>query len=257
MMNKDIPFKRLKDKLVLVGAGEYGETIPYQDSEYEKWILGGKLHKLYKRPDLIRPLANVRGFEIHTMETRPKNYLEFLQEVDHEIIMQEEFDFIKRPLKYPLEDILEKYESRYYLCTFSYMIALAMYMEYKEVYIYGANMLINDDYVQKYNFEYWLGRAQQAGIKIYTTENCDLLKCGALYGYEAVNTLGVYQAKYMGELSKNVNYRLKVAQAYLENAINSIDILDNERNKFMQEILDRHKINAPIVDYDTWAEEDC
>lgn len=270
-------FERLQDHLVIVGCGKYGEAIPYDDENYEKWVIGYQLHHELQQKlndigdynidihsDYLKEFfPNTRGFEIHTMGTRQDWYLDWLHNTNFEIIMQDEFKDIKHSLKYPLDDILIDYNSRYFLCSFSYMIALAMKMKYTQIHFYGVNMLFNDDYIQKYNMEYWLGRAEQLGLKLFFTENCDLLKCGALYGYEAVNTLGVYQYRYMKELEKVVDDRLEGIELDAQNMLFKVisakrylTALKEEQPKFLQEILDRHKIEGKIEIQENWDGED-
>lgn len=251
--------ERLKDRLALVGCANMEEDVPYLDEDIEKWVLGSKFYKLCESVDYGEfRMLNARIFDIHTMHTRTKGYLEFIKGVvGYEIIMQEEYSFIKQPIKYPIAEVLETYGSRYFLCSFSYMVALAMFLGYKEIYLYGVSMMFGDDYLQKYNFEYWLGRAEQLGIKIQTTDKCDILKCGALYGYEADNTLAIYQNRYKEDIKARINLHLSM----IAGAINSIlalqPILENEQGIFMQTILDRHKINAKITHQEEWGKEEC
>jgi hypothetical protein len=247
---------KLSDRLVIIGCADLNEEVPYADSAYEKWILGFKIWDLYKK-EMVPPLNNTRIFEIHTIETRPVEYMDFLRGLDFEVIMQE-LGNVKRPIKYPLTEILDKYNTNYHLCSFTYMIALAMFLDYKEIHFYGVNMVLDDDYLQKYNMEYWLGRAEQSGIKLFFSEECDLLKCGALYGYEAVNTLAVYQNKYRFEIRNKMLRELRAMQNYINNILERyIPILNNEQNKFMKEIIDRHKLNWDPMTDEAWDEEEC
>lgn len=230
--------KRLADNLVLVGAGNYGESIPYDSPDYEKWVLTSALKKLDENN-----LVNTRGFEIHTLETRSPQVLEFLKNSSLEIIMQDTFNDIKKPIKYPLHDIIKRLQTRYFTCSASYMLALAQYMGYKKVILRGMNMLMEGD-IQKYSVEYWLGRLTQSGLEIELSEWTDLLKCPVLYGYEADNTLAVYQCRIINELTNQIALR----QHNIINAVQEIQnmqsILRNENAALMKQIMDRHKIDA-------------
>ena len=169
-----------------------------------------------------------------------------LAKFEKEVIMQESFVNIPKSIKYPLNEIVQKFHSTYFLCTMNYQIALAMYLGYKELHLYGFNMIFNDDLIQRWSMEYWLGRAEQSGIKIVIPDDCDLLKCGALYGYEANNTLAVYIYKYMNELKKEVDWSISESIKSLQNAEKILKTLDGEQTKFTKEILNRHKINYEI-----------
>ena len=82
---------------------------------------------------------------------------------------------------YPLQKIIDKYNSRYFSCSISYMIAYAMYKGAKELNIYGVDMSIGSEYqFERPGVLYWIGRAEGAGIKVNTTLN----NGNFLYGYE-------------------------------------------------------------------------
>ncbi len=68
--------------------------------------------------------------------------------------------------KYPLKDIIAKYDTMYFRNDMSYMIALALYKGYKSFSLWGVDQgpepmyLIGKKYVT-----YWLGMATGMGVK--------------------------------------------------------------------------------------------
>ncbi len=88
-------------------------------------------------------------------------------------------------IKYPIQEILDKYGSKYFTNTISYMIALAMYEGFEKIRMYGVDAPFGGVYfLEKSGIEYWTGRAQQAGIKVEICEGSHVCrtKTGQLYG---------------------------------------------------------------------------
>jgi hypothetical protein len=130
--------ERLADTLYIVGVGHYGDTddIPWGSPDVEKWGISGTL---YKKDE--SELVNTRCIEVHTLHTRPKEILDFLFTTNLDVVAQENFANIKYTIKYPLQEMIDHYRTRYFTCSFSYMLALAHYMGYKKIILRGINML--------------------------------------------------------------------------------------------------------------------
>jgi len=125
------------------------------------------------------------------------------------------------------------------------MVAWAMFMKYKRIEVYRVAMTYDDDLIQRYNFEYWLGRATQAGIEVIVSEESGLLKAAA-YGYEVDNTLGVYMQKHLSFLRRSTIAGIDNALVSLSNARSAFLEANAESVKFNREILNRHKIDMGV-----------
>ncbi len=69
--------------------------------------------------------------------------------------------------KYPLDEIIEEFDTDYFGCGIDYMIALAIYLGAKEIHIYGVWLALESEYAhQKPTVEFWLGIAKGRGIKV-------------------------------------------------------------------------------------------
>lgn len=224
------------DKLIILGRLSTWEDAPFDDDSYEIWgtnqLWQDFIIKEKGRADL--------WWEIHTLETRNPEHIEWLKECDMPIMMQDEFKEIPNSVKYPLDIIIEAFNRRYFLCTMNYQIAYAIYMGYKEIHLHGFNMIMDDDLIQRWSFEYWLGRAEQSGIKLFIPDTCDLLNSPYLYGYEANNTLAVYIQRYMNELKTKSKLNIYRSITSLQEALDALIRLDSERPKFMEEVIKRH-----------------
>jgi hypothetical protein len=88
-------------------------------------------------------------------------------------------------IRYPLEDVLAEFKTRYFTNTISYMIAYAAYLKASKISVYGVDISFGAPYAQENRgVEYWLGRAQERGIEVYYPPKSHLLRTvyGNLYG---------------------------------------------------------------------------
>ena len=69
--------------------------------------------------------------------------------------------------KYPFSDIVKKYGVGYFSNSIAFMIAYAMYNDFKEIHIWGAPLDSQAEYIfEKAGVEYWIGYAMGLGVKV-------------------------------------------------------------------------------------------
>ena len=88
-------------------------------------------------------------------------------------------------IKYPIDEILAYFKTRYMTNTISYMIAYAIYMKVRKISVYGVDVSFGAPYAQENRgVEYWLGQAEARGIEVYCPDKSHLLRTvyGNLYG---------------------------------------------------------------------------
>ena len=89
-------------------------------------------------------------------------------------------------LKYPLEEIVERFKSDYFSCSVSYAIAFALFENYKKINLYGIALGIGSEYsFQKPSVEFWIGMAKGTGVEVNILGETELLTIPSrhLYGY--------------------------------------------------------------------------
>lgn len=98
------------------------------------------------------------------------------------------YDHIPTSFAFPLQEVIERFDTDYFTCGIAYMIAYALFKEYRILNLYGCNMEAKTEWdYQKPCVEYWLGIARGMGCSITITGTWDRpLKspCGYLYGYD-------------------------------------------------------------------------
>lgn len=89
---------------------------------------------------------------------------------------------------YPLEDIVNKFDSTYFTNTISYMIAYALFIGVDDIEIYGVDMNGEQEYIaERGSVMYWIGYARALGVKVHMASEID--KPAFLYGYEPSKNL--------------------------------------------------------------------
>jgi hypothetical protein len=235
--------------IILVGAGNLSRADIEQLNTTTDTCLfvGYALWSLITNEILeLRPNFNI--IDIHTLHTRKPEYVEWLKSLPNKKLMQEAYPDIQGSFSFPLNAIIDRYNSRYFISSFGYMIAYSMLINYKSITFLGVNMIDigwGDDLIQKANFEYWLGKAETAqGIKIIMNDYNGLYTGKSLlYGYEADNTIGVEMSKYMNELYSNLERGINDCLRNLELMHSSFHRITRQRQQFVEEIERRHKEN--------------
>ena len=229
----------MSKRVMILGMYETWKEAP-EDFDGDVWAM----NTAWRIEGFLEKFRNIsHWWEMHTLETRQEDHVEWLmRECPYPVFMQYKHVNIESSIEYPLDEILSRYR-RYFLCTMAFQLAYAIHAGYDEIHMYGFNMMFTDDLIQKWSMEYWLGYAEGKGIEVFIPENCDLLNSPKLYGYEAVNTLGVYMSRYIDRLEYESLDKLRDAILKLDTVFRNTKLLSIERTKFMYEIFTRHGID--------------
>ena len=243
-MDKIPPFDRsrdadgnVRDRVSIVGfAGTSRSLAPYDDDRYEIWCL----NEAHRQPWLKRL---TRWWQIHqkwdfTKESNDayKDHWKWLQE-EHPfpVYMQEQHDDVPSSVKYPKREIVERFcqnyrrgrkleeseVNEYFTSSFAYMCAMALYLDFKVIEVYGFEMATDTEYrYQKGSTEFWMGIAGQHA-QILIQDECRLTQ-GALYGYEVSRMINrqrleFLENRFIGERDRAVKDMNRINGRRLEN----------------------------------------
>lgn len=176
---------------------------PFDDDEWEIWTLNESPSKRFGYIPRV-----TRHFQLHPLwnclregNQNDPEHGQWLKVQEFPIYMQDKYEEIPASVKYPLEEIFNKYKIsmdgpdhwREMDSTFPYMLALALYEEFDVIGIYGFEMGSETEYsYQRPNVHYWLGMARMQYLltgkpEIIIPDECRLMGWGTkLYGYEMV-----------------------------------------------------------------------
>uniref|UniRef100_A0A6M3LIN6 Uncharacterized protein n=1 Tax=viral metagenome TaxID=1070528 RepID=A0A6M3LIN6_9ZZZZ len=159
--------------LIILGMGVSHYACPY-----DKEVWGVNLvYKFAKRLDLL-------FFFDHPDNEGCINWKEFA-ELDVPKMSFWDLEGFKNVSKYPLKEVIEHFNTRYFANSICWMLALALYKGYNHIEMYGVDHSAQSEYVlAKGCVEYWIGRAQQSGVKVLLPKKSALCKTldGKLYG---------------------------------------------------------------------------
>jgi hypothetical protein len=169
-------------------------------------------------------------FQMHdpTIWRNPKNrndpgHYEWLKSGNTPTIwMREKYDEVPKAVRYPLEEIQEELlgnfsTQRFFTSSISYAIALAIYLSYDRIEMYGIELESNTEYFyQRDCATFWTGVAVGNGIDVYAP--IAMFKAPYLYGYEGGANLdkSVYIARDDEVTPKRSKYEARYLDARRE-----------------------------------------
>jgi len=138
----------------------WGCNNTYKAREVDRLFI---MHDIYmtqfNRASKIIEEANQKGFPVYTLG---------------------KYKELENNIQYPMEEIIKYFGIAYFLNTISYMLALAIMQEPKNLFLFGVDMDFGTaaEYMQneKSNLEYWLGQATGRKIQWKLSPNCTLMK---------------------------------------------------------------------------------
>jgi len=170
-----------RKRVALVGyAASTRHLAPYNDPDCEIWGLN-QLNRWIPRAD--------RWFEIHynwnEHVVEGTDYETFLKTLPIPVYMSTRIPEIPTSVQYPKDAIVKEFGIEYLTSSIAEMIALAIYVGFEEIGLYGIDLVVGDEWsYQKPCAEFWLGVAHAKGIHVHLPHSSALLKSRYSYGYE-------------------------------------------------------------------------
>jgi hypothetical protein len=193
-------YKKKGSKLIMLGKGiHYNEAPQVKPEDTDIWAINDLI---YSRQDidLIWEMHDAWSFSVDQLQ-----HVKYADKMKIPTMMTNKYKGMDYILEFPLDDIVKKFNSDYFMTGIAYMMAYAIHLDYKQIDMWGCNMGgIGEIYKNaKSCVEYWIGRAEGAGIKVNLHgKHNRLLKTfdRRLYGYldkfqwmpEAINDKSLY-----------------------------------------------------------------
>ena len=222
-------------KLAIVGSHpDTRENAPYENPEYEIWLFNEAPQKpeIYKRWDACLQI-HLPEVYASTENWVNKDHWEWLQQ-DHgnrRIFMQDVDLRVPNSVKYPLDEILSLVPYKYLRSSPAMSLALAIYLGYKDISLYGSELSSNTEYhYQAINYAFWIGFAHGYGVDLDMQCWHQEFFEQPIYGYEGELQLDKEHFLGLFEDHKKI-YSSKVKS--VEKLKNKLDtaIIDNDFDK--------------------------
>jgi len=177
------------EKVAICGFSPSSRDLaPFQDKDWEIWGCNN-LYRHVPRLNVLFEIHSRKHWGEHFGNPDGKAHVEWQKKCNIPVYHAEKYDDIPTSIAYPWDIIIKHFPHGDYLTNaISAMIALAIYMDYKKIGIWGVDMAHHTEFGdQKPSVEYFLGIA--AGLylargypEIFIPVECDLLNVPYIYG---------------------------------------------------------------------------
>jgi hypothetical protein len=187
-------------KIAIVGTATHAAKAPWSDPTWEIWAANiGKV----PRWD--------RWFDLHddaSIDTYP-GHREFLESQTKPVYRQS---------NYPLDALVAKYGTWFFTSTISYMMALAIEENPKEIGLWGVDLAHETEYKkQKPGCRFFIQTARLAGIKVTMPDEACVNTPGVLYCFDKPALITIQAQARVEELRATVAENEKAQQELLKN----------------------------------------
>ncbi len=173
-----------RTKLCIYGAGLGKHEAPLDNPDWDVWAI-----------NVVPPLDSQTRlrcdlwFDLHQRKAQSPKDLQWIARCPVPIYLPPDLaDASENYVQFPLDEIEEYFKCRYWSCTFAYQIALALYQgHYTDIGLYGMELAWGgprERTVEWACVAYWLGRAQERGVKVHVPKRSLLGQHFARYGFE-------------------------------------------------------------------------
>ena len=241
----------MKDILAIIGSHpESRDLFDRTRTDCDIWIMNesatiknDKGELIFPTPTAVFQLHNPSIWKSPENRSDPKHF-DWLKETNTKVYMQEKYREVPSSEKYPIEGVLSMVSNvkiindgiekpfKYFSSTPDYTLALALYLGYKRIELYGIHLLMNTEYMQqRMGFGFWCGFLAGRGVELIQYNS---IFDEPMYGYEGSSKLNsqIFSnrieeiKKELGngkeEYLKRANDVLKLLSGYLEKNISNV-----------------------------------
>lgn len=174
-----------RSKVALIGANPSYAQAPFDDPNWEIWGCNSLWSCCRDSRGLFRA---DRWFELHPMSVQTEDELRAIHACPVPIYLLDMRDTftVKNAIMYPLGEIINRFKTRYFTCTFAYQIALALSESVTDIGLYGIELAYGtarERTVEKACVEFWIGVAKGIGVAVHLPQYSYLCRQENLYGY--------------------------------------------------------------------------
>lgn len=188
----------MKETIVIVGSHpRTRDEFDFNRTDCDIWLfneaVSGKGNTWAKRADAIFQMHEEAIWRNPANRNDPKHYEWLSTQNKITVYMQECYPDVPKSERYPLEEIAARYHIKYFTSSVAYALALACFLNYKRIELYGVEMETNTEYqYQRDGVTLWIGIALGQGIEVDAHIS---MFDQPLYGYEGEVTMKYEQFK--------------------------------------------------------------
>lgn len=219
------------------------EQAPWDETKIPIWVFNaGAIMDWCKRADVVFEM-HPAGEYTNPMAERSEYWHEFLcKQTIATVYMQDTDPRVPSSQKYPFYGVVNKYlknfkrgeeVNKYFTSSPCYAIALALYLGYDTIDLYGIEMETNSEYIyQRDGIGLWLGIALGLGVTVNIPQNTTMFSA-PLYGYDDDHNIITREtfeenAKAIEKEFDKASSDLQFAKGQLDNCIARIETMKAE-----------------------------
>lgn len=180
-----ILFNPTRRKVVIYGCGSGKEQVveKLHDPDWDVWCLN--LIPAFDRDGHVR--ADL-WWDIHQRCAQTPDDMRWIESVPRPIFVPADLvDAGPNCVRFPYEELEQRFATNYWACTFAYQIATALYLGYTDIGLYGVELSLGtrrERTVEWACVSYWMGFAEARGVAFHLPATTRLGTHPFRYGIE-------------------------------------------------------------------------
>lgn len=215
----------MRETVVIMGShSRTRNEFDFNRTDCDVWVFNEAIsNKSFARADAVFQMHEEAIWRNPANRNDPKHFEWLVSQNEIDVYMQETYPDVPRSVRYPIEEITARYQLNYFTSSVSYAIALACYLNYKRIEIYGVEMETNTEYqYQRDGVTLWMGVAVGQGIEV--DAHMGILDA-PLYGYQG--EVVIHYERFDERIIELTPGSEKLSKEYLAAAADTRKALDN------------------------------
>jgi hypothetical protein len=155
----------------------------------DEWEVWGCNSLWYRTRDAHDRFRADRWFELHPFSVQTDKEMEAIRDCPVPIYLLPEAQYPKNGVLFPLDWVKQQlhFPFDFFACTFAYQVALAIAEGFKEIGIFGTELMYGTPRERLFelrSLEFWLGLAMGRGIIVHFHPQSRLCRLPYKYGYD-------------------------------------------------------------------------
>ena len=235
----------MKDTVAIIGSHPRTRgNFDFNRTDADVWVFNEALKSPWcKRADAVFQMHDPIIWRSSTNRNDPNHY-NWLKNTTVPVYMQEKYEDVPASIKFPLNeliaDLFGDYKPIPYITSsVAYALALAVYLKYKKIEVYGVEMETNTEYGhQRIGVAFWVGIAIGRGIEI--DFHSDSILNAPLYGYDGSSRIDKEKFEQRLDELKAIADKFKVQYEDAKTAVHGV--LENFEKDFKAGLPDLDKL---------------
>jgi len=235
----------MRDTVAIIGSHPRTRgNFDFNRTDADVWVFNEALKSPWcKRADAVFQMHDPIIWRSSTNRNDPNHY-NWLKNTTVPVYMQEKYEDVPASIKFPLNeliaDLFGDYKPIPYITSsVAYALALAVYLKYKKIEVYGVEMETNTEYGhQRIGVAFWVGIAIGRGIEI--DFHSDSILNAPLYGYDGSSRIDKEKFERRLDELKAIADKFKVQYEDAKTAVHGV--LENFEKDFKAGLPDLDKL---------------